>query len=125
MGTAARATKVVEQPNTRFIYLHSQASGQIRYDSGGMCQIQLDATSGNVVDITGYRQVSVLISSQQSVARTLTMGTISGNTCAEAFSLPLDAKIHTFNVVGPEMSLYMNGPRNTQETIQLWVYLRS
>ncbi len=115
----------IDKPNTRFIYLRAQAGGQITYDAGGCVDIRLDGKKGNVLDITGYRQVSVCISSQKSVARRLTMGTISGMTCAEAYSLPLDSKIHTFNVVGPEMSLEMNGPAKAQETIQLWVYLRS
>lgn len=115
----------ITAPNTRFIYLTGPAKGQIQYDAGGSCDIQLDPKSGNVIDITGFRQVSVCIKSQKSVARRLYMGTISGSTASQAYSLPLDGNIYTFNVVGPEMSLEMNGPRNTQETIQLWVYLRS
>ncbi len=115
----------ITAPNTRFLYLRSQAGGQIKYDAGGTCRIQLDSKTGSIVDITGFRQVSVCISSQKSVSRSLMMGTISGTTLAQTYALPLDSKIHTFNVVGPEMSLYMNGPANTTEQIQLWIYLRS
>jgi len=114
-----------ERPNSRFIYLRGPATGQIQYDAGGYCKVPLDPAKGDYVDLTRFRQVSVCISSRESTARRLVMGTLSGNTLGEPYDLPLDSKIHTFNVVGPEMYLSMNGPKNTQEEIQLWVYLRS
>lgn len=115
----------VDQANTQFIYLRSEAGGEIQYDAGGFAWIMLDPTSGQFLDIAGYRQLSVWVSAQNAVACTLMMGTISGETAAQAFPVPVDGNIHTFNVQGPEMALYMNGPANAQDQIQLWVFLRS
>jgi hypothetical protein len=116
---------IVEKPNTRFIYLRAAAGGQIQYDAGGQSQIILDPTTGRFVDITGYRRVSVFVSTQHATGGVLTMGYISGNTAAQQFKLAIDGTIKTFDVVGPEIAVDLTGPPNTTDQIQLWVYLRS
>jgi hypothetical protein len=56
------------------------------------------------------------------------MGKISGSTLAaelEVFPLDAPAKIHTYDVVGPELSvLLQGGPPNTAISIQAWLFLR-
>jgi hypothetical protein len=116
---------IVDRPNTRFIYLRAAAGGLIQYDASGQSQIILDSVTGRFVDITGYRRLSVFVSTQHATGGTLTLGYISGNTAAQTFKLAVDGTIKTFDVVGPEMAVTLTGPPNTSDQIQLWVYLRS
>ena len=54
------------------------------------------------------------------------MGKISGTTLAQVVgSFPLGpGTIHTFNVVGPEMSVWvLGGPPNTAVQLQAWLFL--
>jgi hypothetical protein len=54
------------------------------------------------------------------------MGKISGPTLSQMFTWSKTSKIHTIDVVGPEMVLWlMGGKPNTTEEVQLWVYLSS
>lgn len=114
----------VEIVNSKLIQLGG-VNAIVSYDGGGHAMIPINPGGNNRLDVTKYRQISVLISSRNSTARRLRMGVISGHTCCARFNLPLDAEIHTFDVVGPEVEIEINGPKNTQEEIQLMLYLRS
>jgi hypothetical protein len=53
------------------------------------------------------------------------MGKISGTTLS-APNNPLDGQIHSFDVVGPEISLQLSrSTNNPKENVQMWVYLTS
>jgi hypothetical protein len=52
------------------------------------------------------------------------MGKISGKTLSQIFNFPMSKKIVTLDVVGPELVLWLTGgPPNSNEKVQLWVYL--
>lgn len=55
------------------------------------------------------------------------MGKLGGSTLGQAiatFPLATAAKINTFNVVGPEVSVILEGgPPNTAVNIQAWLFL--
>ena len=53
-------------------------------------------------------------------------GTVGAGHDAPRYDVPLDQKIHTFDVHAPQMTLrFENGPANTTKKIQLMIYLRS
>lgn len=84
-----------------------------------------------IVDIRPYRQVDLEIiqfpGSVPNLTVTVMMGKISGSTLAQTvgtFPLGSPAKIHTFTVVGPEVSVVLEGgPPNTAVNIQAWLFL--
>lgn len=78
------------------------------------------------ISVKKFRQVSVCINSTTATSCELSMGKISGHTRAQAFVVPLDNKIHTFDIIGPEMALILDGgPPNSTDNVELWVYLRA
>lgn len=116
------AVNSTEKAGTKFVELTGQ-DAHITYNENGIYTVPLDPETGWILDIKGYREVSIYISSQKSSQRTLHMGKISETQAAQIFPLHMDAHIHTFKVVGPEMGIQLNGPRDAQEQIKLWVYL--
>ena len=95
-----------------------------QYTQYGEASLVLDASAGSIMKVAGYRRVSVLLGSTHATSAVLTLGKISNATMSQWFTLPLDQKIHTYDIVGPEMSIILKGaPPNTTEPIKIWVYL--
>ncbi|HEX2046127.1 MAG TPA: hypothetical protein VHF27_00075 [Acidimicrobiales bacterium] len=84
-----------------------------------------------IVDIAEYRQVDLEMIQFPGDVPNLTvnvnMGKLSGSTLAQTvgtFLLGTDAVIHTFSVVGPEMTVVIvGGPPSTVIDVQAWVFL--
>jgi len=116
---------MAEIPNTRFInFVDTPAN--IQYTQFGEAQVNLDPQTGGIINITEFRRVSVRIGTTNASSFDLFMGKIAGTTLSVRHTLPVDNNIHTFNIVGPEMSLFLKGgqPQSTEQ-VQLWVYLSS
>jgi hypothetical protein len=111
-------------PNTRFINF-VDAPVTVSYTAGGFGQVNLDPQTGGVIDLTGFRTFSVKIDTTKATSFAVVIGKVSGATLADSLSQPVDNKIHTYNVTGPQMVLNFTGPPNTHEKVKLWVYLRS
>ena len=115
---------MVDTPNTNFINFVDSRS-IVQYTHHGRGAVPLDPTT-RAIDVTGFRRVSIRIGSTQATSCRMFMGKIRGATLASAFTVPLDGEIHTFEVVGPEMSLSLEGAEpDSTEQVELWVYLRS
>ena len=112
-------------PNTRFInFVDTPAT--IKYNQSGDARVNLDPQTGGVIDLSGFRRANVLIGSTTASSFLVAIGKISGATLAQGNNEPIDSKVHTYDVVGPQLTLsLMGGPPNTREKVQLWVYLSS
>lgn len=110
-------------PNTKlFNFVDTPAN--LAYSQFGEAQVPFKPDK--IVDVSGYRQVSVRIGQTQATSWSLYMGKISNSTLSVEHMRPIDNAIHTFNVEGPEITLFLKGaPARTKEKVQLWVYLRS
>jgi len=100
----------------------------LQFSATGSAQAMLTTPNNPVVDITGFRKVSIRLDPSKLYGMTceIMMGQIAPNTMCSAFKVPIDSAIHTFDVVGPQTLLsFANGPANTTKTMQLLVYLRS
>jgi hypothetical protein len=97
----------------------------VQYSQFSEASVILDPATGNaVVDVTPFHRVSVLIGSTSATSFEVHIGKIKGSTLAQAFSGPINGQIHTYDVVGPQLSLWLRGGApNSQESVQLWVYL--
>jgi hypothetical protein len=116
---------MAEIPNTRLINLVDQPA-TIRYSQFGQAQAPL--TAGNILDISQFRRVHICVGTTRATSIQLSMGKISNATQSETRLIvqPPNSRIHTLEVVGPEMVLwFMGGPPNSQEQVPLWVYLSS
>lgn len=110
-------------PNTK-LYNFVDTPAQITYSQFGEAQVPLDANP--IVDVTGYRQVNVRIGQTKATSWSLYMGKISNATLSVENMRSVDNAIHTFDVVGPEIVLFLRGGTpKSKEKVQLWVYLRS
>ena len=110
-------------PNTK-LYNFVDTPASLTYSQAGDAQVPLDANP--IVDVTGYRQVNVRIGQTKASSFSLFMGKIGGATLSVENSQPVDNAIHTFDVVGPEIALFLKGGRpKSHEKVELWVYLRS
>ena len=108
---------------TRFINL-VDTPANVTYDSSGTATVRLDSTTGTVLRIAGYRKVSVMIGSGHATSFSVVMGKIGGGTAAQEFSRPVGGNIQTFDVVGPEMALWLRGGTpGRSESVELWVFL--
>ncbi len=112
-------------PNTLF-FNFVDTPAIIQYSQFAEAQVILDPQVGGIIDVSGFRRVSIRIGSTNATSFSLFIGKISGATLSQEFSQPIDNQIHTFEVVGPQMSLFLKGGKpNSREEVQLWVYLRS
>jgi hypothetical protein len=118
-------TKMPDIPNVRFINL-ADSPAVLKYSQFGEAFVNLDPTVGGVIDVSGYRWVSIRIGSTKATSCEMAMGKISNQTLAQAYNVPLDGKIHTFEINGPQMTLVLKGGQpNSTENVKMWVYLRS
>jgi hypothetical protein len=110
-------------PNTKlFNFVDTPAT--IQYSQFGEGQVPLDANP--IIDVTGYRRVNVRIGSTKASSWSLYMGKISGSTLSVENMQAVDNAIHSFDVTGPEIALWLKGGTpKSREKVQLWVYLRS
>jgi hypothetical protein len=94
--------------------------------SGGVYEVPLDpVTKASFLDVTQFRRISVYVSDTKAKVG-LCIGKWSGSTAAERFEVPADGKIHSFEVIGPQMHLELDGGATYGvENVALWVYLRS
>jgi hypothetical protein len=117
---------MADVPNVHYInFVDTKLT--LQFDASGRATARLTANDP-VVDITGFRKVNILGSGSYSSIGTcsMLMGQIEPGTMAASYDVPLDGKIHTFDVHGPQMIvLFDNGPANTTKQIQLMIYLRS
>jgi hypothetical protein len=115
-----------EIPNVLFInWVDTKA--QIDYDKFGNGRVPVNqAQPSNPLDVTEYRRVTVMIGNCNAKSASMHMGKISGPTLCESYEIPLDFNAHTFEVIGPQMTLLLkDGPPNMSEKVQVWLYLRS
>jgi|SRR5215210_8210548 len=112
-------------PNTRlFNFVDNPAI--ISYSAFGDGQVQLDPQVGGNIDVSEFRRVNVQIGTTIATSFSLFMGKIAGSTLSVERNRPLDYDIHTFDVVGPEIALWLRGgPPSSSESVQLWVFLTS
>jgi hypothetical protein len=84
-----------------------------------------------ILNIKPFNKVNLAIINFPNPIQNLTvavnMGKISGQTLAqeiEHFALGGPVLIHTYNVIGPELAVWVKGaPPNTNVDIQAWVFL--
>ncbi len=111
-------------PNTEFLNFIDHPV-TVEYSQHGSAMVPLNQ-GNNPVDITGFRKVNIMIGTTTASSCTMYMGKISGVTLANSYDIPLDHKIHTFNVVGPQMVLWLKGGKPmTSENVKIWIYLSS
>ena len=91
----------------------------------GSFTVPLTAGGASVLDVAGYRKLSIRVGSTRSPTVDLIMGMIDPTTLASRYQFAPDDKIHTFDVVGPQIMLSLLNPgRGTAaEKVQLWLYL--
>ena len=116
---------MADVPNTRmFNFVDTPAN--IHYSQFGEAQVPLDPQTGSIIDISGFRRINIRIGSTKAKTFSVFIGKNSGATLSQDFNQPIDNQTHTFEVIGPQMNLFLKGgPPNSQEKVQLWVYLRS
>jgi len=108
---------------TRFINLTDSAAA-INYNAQGTAIVPIGP--GNIIDVTGYRKISVLVGTTRATSMSLNIGKANGATLLQGISRPIGTTIQTIDVVGPEFSLWLRGgPPNTSERVQIWIYISS
>ncbi len=88
----------------------------------------LAANGATILDVAGYRQVSLLVGTTKATKAALYMGKLNrSSTLATRTEFSLDAAaIHTFPVLAPEIALELYANRtDPAEKVQLWLYLTS
>jgi hypothetical protein len=102
----ATTKQSIEIPHTRLINFVDQPA-TIKYSQFGEAQVQLDSQTGGILDIRQFRRVHICVDSTNASSFQVFMGKISGTTLSEIRLIvqPPDHKIHTLEVVGPEMVL--------------------
>ncbi|HLY88791.1 MAG TPA: hypothetical protein VKQ27_07380 [Acetobacteraceae bacterium] len=113
-------------PRTTFID-HVSPALPVDWAAGvGTFDVPLAANGATVLNVTSYRQISLLVGTTKATRAALFMGKISGSTLSSRIEFNLDGTIHTFPVVGPEISLELYANRSDPiEKVQLWLYLTS
>jgi hypothetical protein len=126
-----RPVQEIDLPKSLFLD-HSGARLHIDWKAvcgaypGGVYEVPLDpATKATFLDVTQFRRINVRVSGTQATPA-LYIGKFAGSTCAERNPIPLDDRIHSFEVTGPQIHIELSGsPALGVEDVQLWVYLRS
>ena len=116
---------MADVPNVQYInFVDTKLT--LQFSATGSAKAMLTSASDATVDITGFRKISILAPPGLSFTCQMKMGQVALNTLVASYDVPLDGKIHTFDVQGPQMMLsFSNGPANSTKQIQLMVYLRS
>lgn len=113
-------------PNVLFINL-VDTRAQIDYNQHGVATVPINQVQTSMpLEVSKYRRISVMIGNCNAKSARMYIGKISGPTLAEAYEIPLDYNVHTFEVIGPQMRLLLlGGPPNMSEKVKIWVYLKS
>ncbi len=119
-----RHTHMAGCPEVRFINLIDPPAA-IEYSRHGQALIPLDPLS-SVLDLGGYRRVSVCVGGTRARSCELITGRLAGATRSQRFVVPLDGRIHSFEVAGPQLALWLNGGAALSiEKVQVSLYLHS
>jgi len=122
----ASAAAVDAELATTKLYDFVNTPASVIYGPTGDTPIPFDPPGGLYIDVSGYRKVSFQISGAKATHFSLNMGIIAQTTVSQAFTGVIDNKIHTYSVVGPQMSLHLTGgPGNAHDKVQVWVFLTS
>lgn len=115
---------MIDIPNVLFLnFVDTPAT--VNYSQHCEASIPLNQAN-DPVDLKVFRKVSIMIGTTNANSCSMYMGKISGATLANSFDIPLNQKIHTFDVVGPQMKLWLKGATPlTSENVKLWIYLTS
>lgn len=118
--TAAHAAP--EESCNKFIN-HVDSPVEVSFDRFGNFWVPLDGR--RILDIRDCRRLHFEIGTSRTSVTDyrIAMGKISGATLAQTFPGTPDARIHSMDVIGPQMTLLLEGPPDTTTTIQLWVWL--
>lgn len=115
---------MTDMPHASFINLVDPPA-KVHFDANGEAKVSLPGAIGNI-DVREFRRVSFMIGQTKAHAVQALFGTLDGPTLAEAFIYPNDLKIKTHKVVAPLFGLQLvQGPPNTDEEVQVWVFLQS
>ena len=115
-----------DKPNVLFVNM-VDTKAQIDYNKFGNGDVPVNQAAPSLpLDITEYRRVTVMIGNCNAKSARLYMGKNSGPTLSEGYDIALDFNAHTFEVIGPQLTLtLMGGPANMSEKVKIWLYLRS
>ncbi len=96
----------------------------VTFNASGQAQIKV-SPAGAVINVTGFRRVSVQVGSTHATNLRIQIGKISGTTLSSyLYNGPANQQIRTYEIVGPELVLVLSGaPANSTDHVQLWVYL--
>ena len=77
----------------------------------------------------GAESLELITYAMAEMAEMPTLGNLLadlGPTLSEGYDIALDFNAHTFEVIGPQLTLtLMGGPANMSEKVKIWLYLRS
>lgn len=124
--TLPRAPEV-EVPKSLFIDHTSPAlavNWPALYPTG--FQVPLGAGGAASLNVSQYRRVNILMAATKAHSAILYMGKWQPNTLVTSFQWTPDAGVHSFDVIGPEISLLLTSPfdkATPAEMLQLWLYL--
>src|SRR5436305_6359330 len=109
-----RKRQMADVPNTRmFNFVDTPAN--IHYSQFGEAQVPLDPQTGSIIDISGFRRINIRIGSTKAKTFSVFIGKNIGATRSQDFNQPIDNQTHTFEVIGPQMNLFLKGgPPNSQ-----------
>jgi hypothetical protein len=122
---------MVDIPHSRFINLVDPPASLTFDENGEASVVQLSPDTGGIIDVRGYRKMSLLVGQTQIPWFSVFFGAVvraegKAATLGALVNGPAnDLKIHTFDIVAPEMALSFTGTPHTKEQVQLWVFLQS
>jgi hypothetical protein len=124
MTIITRPVTEIEVAKTLFID-HVSPALPVDWAPGvGTFDVPLDTNGATILGVAGYGQVSILVGTTKATKAALYMGKLSGSTLSTRTEFNLDGAIHTFPVLGPEISLELYANRtDPAEKVQLWLYL--
>jgi len=96
------------------------------YSASGQAAVRFEGSVSHIFSINGYRKLCVEVASTtKTKSYSLSMGKLSGPTLGQRIAdhQLADAKIHCYDVMGPEAALWLNGTPNSTDKVKLWVYL--
>ena len=132
MTTILRPPLEVEVPKTLYV---NHASTPLAVDwpsmQSGPAVIETDfavplGPKGEAwLETTPYRKLHVMVMGTKGTPF-IRVGAIFSGFLYEDMTFPVDGHIHTFDIVGPELQMYICGLTSmAKEDVKLWVYLTS
>ena len=131
-SASTTAPTVTEQAKTKLIQFVDKPYN-VTYDSSGSAIVKISPSG--LLSVDGYRQVCTQIFSTNGNTQFFNMdmgyaGKISALGYRLAINVPVDTGFsrtpaHCYSVDGPLIDLTLVGNPNTNDQVQLWLYLRS